>query len=82
MRWASLWKGPEIMDEVECPARFGGGICVGSTWMSMGLYALDTEGRPWTLCRRTMGPGTRWYLVDDLVSGAAGRQWLAEQEPK
>lgn len=77
MRWASLWKGPNLCDTVPCTGSWGE---VYSTWGSMGLYALDTKGRAWTLCRNESKPVTRWILVDDLVSGAAARQWHAEQE--
>lgn len=82
MKFASLWKGPDLHDTVEYA---GCGCAISHTWQSYGLYGLDADGRPWTLCahssRFTGGPGvaSRWFLVDDLISGAAAKQWQNEE---
>lgn len=77
-RWASLWAGPYIGDSVEFTDSDGCGYY--GAWYSTQLYALDREDRAWTLCRHNArGEPAKWLLVDDVVSGAAGRQWLAER---
>ena len=72
MRFVSLWKGPEVGDHVEDRTP---GIAFSCTWRSVGLYALDSDGRAWTYCMRvTTTSQGKWLLWDDLMSGAAGRR--------
>lgn len=77
-RWKSLWTGPGISDCVDHGC--GDGSLYYRVWFSSQLYALDMEDRAWTLCQRgDYGKGWKWIQVDDLVSGAAGRQTLGEE---
>lgn len=84
MKFVSLWQGPNaLQDYVEDrdDANPGHYTC-SSTWCSAGLYGLDAEGRAWTLCTRGLPdrpPASRWWLVDDLMSGAAARLTHAEE---
>ncbi len=76
-RWKSLWVGPDMSDFNEHTRN---GISYYSVWGSSKLFALDMEDRPWTLCQRLdHAYDWKWLRVEDLVSGAAGRQTLAEE---
>lgn len=79
MRFASLWNGPPISDHVESIPP-GSGIAYSFTLGSCGLYALDSEGRAWTYCDRIYTGKFRWVLVEDLMSGAAGRAVVAAEK--
>lgn len=79
-RWKSLWKGPTTMDSIEWSPP-GKGYVEYGVWGSVGLYALDMDDRAWTFCTRNGGEG-KWIRFEDLMSGAAGRQTIAELTPK
>lgn len=77
MRWKSLWNGPTVGDNVKDTS---GPVHTGSTWWSVGLYALDGDDQAWTYCMRLTCPQGKWLRFDELMSGEAGRRTHRERE--